>query len=254
MKRIRCFLIVLSVLITSFMFKQTSVAAAEIIGSTEQVIFDEKIGSIEIYSNGKVEIEYKYGLRKIDMYYCVAGEECDNGEYSYRNIMESSADQPYKNESAGMGTYEFNANLPNDVEYRVRVEVYFGTSNFYSGAESVEGSFTVGAVQIADTKENYINGESSNGIGDSRISKLMKKVGKVVNTLILPIVYSVTGLVLVVKGALLGIQIVKNADDPSIRKEKLGSLKWLIIGVAVTFLAATAVGAVSGFFKNAFGL
>ena len=45
---------------------------------------------------------------------------------------------------------------------------------------------------------------------------------------------------LVVKGALLGVQIVKAADEPQVRQEKIGSLKWLIIGVAIAY-AVTAV-------------
>ena len=171
--------------------------------------------------------------------------------------MESDAQNPYKNTEMGLAKYEFNADIDAQKPYRLRVEAYFGTSSAYSGTESINGSFTVGAVQIADTEDEYINdgSESSNlNIKDSRISKLMEKIKNVVNTIILPIIYAVTGFILVIKGAILGVQIVKSADDPSVRREKIGALKWLIIGVAITYAAASLVGVVSGFFQNAFNL
>ena len=43
------------------------------------------------------------------------------------------------------------------------------------------------------------------------------------------------GLFLVVKGAILGMQIVKAADEPQVRQEKIGSLKWLVIVVAIAY-------------------
>jgi hypothetical protein len=254
MKKFQCVIIIVIALVSSFILSSTNIMGADIIASTEQVVFNDKKGSIEIYSNGRIEIKYKYGLRKVDMYYCEKGEKCDNNEYSVKHIMESSAEHPYKNETLDMKLYKFNANLDGDIEYRVRVEAYFGTSSSYSGTESVIGSFTVGAVQIADTKDYTINGKSSNGIKDSRISKLMDKATEIINTVVLPIIYGVTGLVLVIKGAILGIQIVKGADDPSIRREKVGALKWLIIGVAISLMATTIVGAITGFFKGTFGL
>ena len=44
----------------------------------------------------------------------------------------------------------------------------------------------------------------------------------------------------IVKGALLGVQIVKAADEPQVRQEKIGSLKWLVIGCCLGFGITTA--------------
>lgn len=244
-------LLIVTLLFTN-VINQEIVDASSIVDSTvNEDIFGETISSMKIYKNGKVYVEYKYGLRKIDVYYCVKGEMCDNGGYSAKTILESDSNTPYK----GSGTYEFNLNLEGDYEYRVRVEAFFGTSNAYTGTESIYGSPSISSVQIVDTEDTYLNGADKDAtIKDSRIRSLLEKIKEITNFIILPVIYIVTGLYLVVKGGILGVQIVKGSDDASLRREKVGALKWLVIGVAITCAATTLVGAITGFFKNAFNL
>jgi len=85
------------------------------------------------------------------------------------------------------------------------------------------------------------------------INNLLKFLDETVDTYILPIIYAVLALFLVVKGALLGVQIVKAADEPQVRQEKINSLKWLVIGVAITFLVVIAADVVLGAFLQAKG-
>ena len=65
------------------------------------------------------------------------------------------------------------------------------------------------------------------------------------------IIYIVLAAFLVVKGAILGMQIVKAADEPQVRQEKIGSLKWLVIGVAIAALASGGVQFLTGFISGA---
>ena len=74
------------------------------------------------------------------------------------------------------------------------------------------------------------------------VNNLLAQAEGIVQT-ILNIIYVVLGLFLVVKGALLGVQIVKAADEPQVRQEKIGSLKWLVIGIAIAY-AVTIVASV----------
>ena len=91
----------------------------------------------------------------------------------------------------------------------------------------------------------------TSGISDSALAGAMGKLGGIVET-ILVIIYIVLGLFLVVKGAILGMQIVKAADEPQVRQEKIGSLKWLVIGCGIAYAASALVSVLTGFFSGAF--
>jgi len=254
MKKIYRYGLLIILMFVSFsMSSKVTIKAAEILASTQSNdIFGETISSIEIYSDGKIKLAYRYGIRKVDLFYCQKGDRCDNGVYSVENIMESSSENPYKNDGLSVATITFKADLPTKDEYRIRVEAYFGTSNAYSGTESINGSFTVGAVQIADTNDKYINGttKKDHGIKDENMSKTIDKIEYIINIVVLPIIYSCTTLFLVVKGGIMGVQIVKSADNIDVRREKVRGLIWLVVGVAVTFLATTVIGLITGFFKS----
>lgn len=95
---------------------------------------------------------------------------------------------------------------------------------------------------------------SAPSLSDSGLQSVMEKVVKLVNNPIMPIIYVVLALFLVVKGALLGVQIVKAADEPQVRQEKIGSLKWLIIGVAIAYGVAGVAQIVMNAFASSFTL
>jgi len=84
---------------------------------------------------------------------------------------------------------------------------------------------------------NFLGNPGSGlGSGDpSSINDAWNTIEGIVNTTIMPIIYAAITLFLIVKGAILGMQIVKAADEPQVRQEKIGSLKWLVIGVAIAF-------------------
>lgn len=89
-------------------------------------------------------------------------------------------------------------------------------------------------------------------IENEELSELMDVIQNVVMAIVMPVIYGILGLFLVIKGALLGFQIVKAADEPQVRQEKIGSLKWLIIGVAIAYAASGLVHVVMGVISGAF--
>ena len=111
------------------------------------------------------------------------------------------------------------------------------------------GQFTSLTFKVGD----ILNNNTSN-IEDPEVNAMMQKIIGIVHDTILPIIYIVLGIFLVVKGAILGVQIVKSADEPQIRQEKVGSLKWLVIGVAIAYAASIIVNVVTNYFKGVFGL
>ena len=90
-----------------------------------------------------------------------------------------------------------------------------------------------------------------NDIDNEELDTVMQKISDIVYNTIMPIIWVVLGVFLVVKGTLLGVQIVKAADEPQVRQEKIGSLKWLVIGVAIAALASGGVQFLTGFISGA---
>ena len=90
------------------------------------------------------------------------------------------------------------------------------------------------------------------GVSNPELAGLMTNISNIVTGTVMPIIYIILGLVLIVKGALLGVQIVKAADEPQVRQEKINSLKWLVIGIVIAY-GVTAVAHIflgSDMFKN----
>ena len=98
---------------------------------------------------------------------------------------------------------------------------------------------------------NLLAALPSTSVSDPYANKLMEKLGDVVDMLT-TVIYVVLGVFLVVKGALIGMQIVKAADEPQVRQEKIGSLKWLVIGVAIAYGVTFAADVLVGYLKNLF--
>ena len=89
-------------------------------------------------------------------------------------------------------------------------------------------------------------GKNVSDIEDDEIQSVMDKITQIVYDIVMPIIYIILFLFLLIKGTILGVQIVKSADEPQLRQEKIGSLKWLIIGVSIAYAASGLVHVVTG--------
>ena len=98
---------------------------------------------------------------------------------------------------------------------------------------------------------NMLNGglDVNASLSNEELNSAMSLVTDIGQT-ILTIIYIVLGLFLVIKGALLGMQIVKAADEPQVRQEKIGSLKWLVIGIAIAYGVSFAAQILLNYFKG----
>ena len=89
---------------------------------------------------------------------------------------------------------------------------------------------------------------------DAGLSEVLQQIEEVVNGTLMPIIYVSLGLFLVVKGAIIGTQIVKAADEPQLRQEKINSLKYLVIGIAIAYVVALVADALLGYFAGVAGV
>lgn len=103
---------------------------------------------------------------------------------------------------------------------------------------------------MAELVNMLAGGVTGEGTLTGSLAGAMDKIADIVNTILI-IIYVVLGLFLVIKGALLGMQIVKAADEPQVRQEKIGSLKWLVIGVAIAYAVTFAADILVDYFKGA---
>ena len=255
MRKLYCLIVISLSFLLCFMRSENVSAKGLVNSKTTTDIFGTTIGTIQIYNDGEIVIGYRYGLRKVNLYYCAVGDGCNNNFYSSINVMDSSLAKPYKNVSTELAVFSYKPENFSRSEYNYRVEVYFGQNRNYTGTESLTGSTTIYAPQYLEAKSIYIDGEGTSDdydVDNKEVGSLMNNITKIVNKVVLPILYAITSVILIVKGALLGTQIVKSADLPDVRMEKIRALKWLVIGVGISYAAATVVGALTGFFKDVF--
>lgn len=239
------FLFVLGLLV----FSSQVISAKEIVvKKIAPDIFGNAIGTISIYNNGEVSIDYKYGLKKVEIAYC-SKELCENYDYNYIKVLESDESNPNKNENPDeMRNYTYKIEVFDEGEYRVKVDAIFGIDSSYNG----NNYMSIGPKETADTGDNYIKLSKANGVDDKNLKSMMKTIVKIVNTIVIPVLYGLITIVLVIKGALIGTAIVKSADNPQVRQEKIASLKWLVIGVVVAYGANSIIGVFTGFFGKIF--
>ncbi len=64
------------------------------------------------------------------------------------------------------------------------------------------------------------------------------------------IIWSLLGGILLLRGSYLGVEIVKHADEPDVRKEKIGHLKHLLIGIAAIAILFIAGEQLYNFFNK----
>lgn len=192
-----------------------------------------------------------------------------NSEYSNLDFISES---PANNADSNITSYTFTISKDKDpvlnqinnlIDRGYREFVVFAQANFCA-KRYVNGDGTVGGCQFYDSiksakiSTNIVNIENDHfgfdaETDDSGINDMMDKISGIVKETVLPIIWVVLGLFLVVKGAMLGVQIVKSADEPQVRQEKVGALKWLIIGVAIAYASTGVVTVVMNFFDGTFG-
>ena len=88
---------------------------------------------------------------------------------------------------------------------------------------------------------------TSAGITESgEINDTLANVLNIVNNIFIPVLWLGLGILLIVRGIMLGIGIVKSADEPEVRKKKVSGIIWLFIGVAVGYVVTIGAHAVMG--------
>ena len=263
------FLVTSFCLIASFLF--ASVFSCQKVDAIYYEASENKLLSYDVSRNNNkltLSVQYQNGIVGLTTYIC------DNNTSSAQNCKSNYITKFVE------GTFSSESPLINDSnEVRVFNPVYTTHSdgkplNSYSDTIDSEGKslstykiavfaqFCIVAAKDdngvtscynAEQQERPITFESfslDQGITTSNeVNETLAKVLNVVNNIFIPILWGALGIFLIVKGILLGMDIVKSADDPDTRRRKVGGLVWLIIGVFIGY----AVTILASYFMSMFG-
>ena len=108
-----------------FVNDSQSVSASQIISQrTTSNIFGDTLGIARIYDDGKIEIEYKYGLKEVTVSYCKKDDDCDNLiNYSYLSVLVFNESKKNKNENPDeMAFYSYKIKLNKSGEYKIKLD------------------------------------------------------------------------------------------------------------------------------------
>lgn len=225
-----------------------------------------------------IEVEYQYGITDLQIYICDVSSTgsaineysgCVNSDYLTNFIdgdlkftveegvatrfLINKSDSPvaygktYNTPSNGLainlysGKYDELGKL--NTQYTIAVKARFcsvrtvdKTGCFAWNSETPLVIFSEQFnLQMGVTSSSEINGTIGEMLG-------------IVNTVVLPILWIVLGLLLIIRGIMLGIDIVKSADEPEVRKKKVSGLIWLFIGIFVAYVITIVASVVMTMF------
>ena len=90
-------------------------------------------------------------------------------------------------------------------------------------------------------------GVLGDAIDPAELCKLWTQVIDIV-TMVIWLLVGVLAIILIVKGVTTALAVVKAADEPQVRQEKLGAFKYLAIGMGVALVIAVLAGTLLSLF------
>ena len=232
------FWITLLSFIVIFVFASfTRVSAREILAheQMEHPSTHDIVAEITLYDDYIVEYDYKTTqLTNVKIKVCKSNV-CEDTAYQIE------PQQTFMNgQEANFDVSEYLVKEENKIKYKIIASGDFKTSD--------SGSW----VGIILEHEVTISGsnETTDNMDEEDFDESLVKVKKVFNTWIIPGIYIILGIVIVVKGILLAIDIVKYSDNPEIRKRKLHATIYLLLALLFVAIINTGIGFMTGLFES----
>lgn len=146
-----------------------------------------------------------------------------------------------------------------DVYYTIFVTTYFCQYRNSNGQDSyssckiwdVDNGSDRYITKLNINIYNLLANTNYDNIEDKGIKTVIQQITDITYNIVLPVIWALLGVLLVVKGSIVGAQIVKSADEPQVRQEKIGSLKWFVIGIAIAYGATGVIKLLENVIKRA---
>ena len=220
-----------------FLLIPMKVFASEVVNEISvETISKEEIGKITLYDDLKIVYGYKYTLKNIEITICPV-DKCEGVE---PQVYDS---QLHVSDSAEFMLDQY-IDLSNEGKYTIKAKGLFKMSN--------EGPYK-SATLVYDFEPPKEDNEKDDKDGlfmnDPRFDESVDKAIRIFNEWVIPGIYVVLALTIIIKGVLVGIDVVKYSDKPEIRREKLKSLMYMAIAIAIGVLLNTVFGIITGLFN-----
>jgi len=263
-------------LLKFFSFFATLTLAFLLVSPKANAMYDENLnkvvyGSIKMNPNNNeftLKVQYQYQVKGVQVYICEAGKSNFSCENEYISLLKEMVD--YSDSNKGLRESSINKGGQETLTYLFEPSaVYDGTriDDYANGTYKimVKASFCLlrdnelkncAVWQTNDEDQSYpviyeetitINSAYTD---NTKINQTIDSILHIVNSYAIPVMWVLLGILLVVRGVLLAIDIVKASDEAEVRQKKISGLVWLIIGVfagyAIT-IAAHVVMSILGY-------
>ena len=204
-----------------------------------------------------VSIQYQNAIQGVEVYICTKDQNTASScatstalsHYVSPNfdtwIINKNGDRAiynmhFDNVTDGGGIHITQYNDTDDNQYRVLVKAVFCVALNDTGNDCADN--------MVDEEYQDIYFEiftlDKSFTGSGTVNSTIARVLEIVNNIVIPVLWVLMGVLLLVRGIMLGIDIVKNSDDPEIRKKKITGLVWLFIGVGIGYIITIAASAI----------
>ncbi len=198
-----------------------------------------EVGSFTVYDDYVVRVSFKYKAENVKLTLCPKNS-CGIVEPTIKEFNEQYTSGGYVDFYL---TEYFE--MSNGVTYTLKVTAEFKQ---YPAAIDSESPGELD-VEFEYIKENAsFNEERSEDKYAEEALTWIEKIVVFCKTYIIYIIYAILGIVLVIKGILLGIDIARYADQPEVRKEKLKAFAFFGVAIFLLAILNTIAGIVGDLF------
>ena len=226
-------------LFLSFFFLFTSnVNAATSVKSTEKYYQQNVIGTIDLYDDYSVKFTFTVEMSDVLLQVCPVNN-CNN-----LTIQKYSPNQSYFGDEKTVYFYLYDHfELVDGQVYEITVQ-----AEFLPTPSSVNGQPADLSHQLEYIEEKAGESNDDKNRYEEGIEKSTNKVVLAFRNIIIPLLYGVLVVVFIIKGILLALDLVKFADFPDIRKEKIRAFAYFGVAVFALVMLNTFAGWYTGLF------
>ena len=260
----KSFIFICAAFIFMLFFSCESVGA-EFYEVSRNGIVEESVSVKRSDDEVRFSMNYQNGIGDVKVYICDSQDNCNIGSaltYFEDSALRITGDTGGRINTAQNATSsELVYSVPTSGDhlstYRDRYDNSTGKlNNIYYLKVEAKFCITRNAEKTACTmwdNQPYVWGKKidlDNGglTGDSQINQTLAQMLNIVNTIVIPILWVLMAALLIIRGIMLGMDIVKSSDEPDVRKKKISGLVWLFIGVGVGYAITITANIVMGMF------